>query len=195
MKQPIALATLALLLLSLPAQAQIYPIPDGLGLYFDTYATVRCELSVSGAATLYLIMTNCSEPTGISGWECHVTYSLPPEVFEIGWVLPAGANNASTAPDFMVSLEPPVPNTTCILLATYGLLVFSPDTVFFYVGPADSPSIPGHAAYTTGDDPGHLIPMSPISGSPDLFVAAVNFDCTPDAAQIDTFGYIKAMYR
>jgi hypothetical protein len=60
MKKLIALATLAPLLLSLPASAQIQPIPDGLGLYFDTSAMVRCELSVSGATTLYLILTYCS---------------------------------------------------------------------------------------------------------------------------------------
>jgi hypothetical protein len=95
----------------------------------------------------------------------------------------------------MVSLESPVPNTTCILLASYRLLVFSPETIFFYVGPADSPSIPGLAAYMAGDDPRHLIPMSPVSGSSDSFVAAINFDCIPDAAQNETFGHIKAMYR
>jgi hypothetical protein len=195
MKKLVALVALAPLLISVPAPAQIYPIPDGLGLYFDTYAVEYCRDGVTGPTSLYLILTNCSQPSGISGWECHVTYNLPPEVFEVGWVLPAGATNESTAPDFMVGLSVPAPNAPCILLATYGLLVFSSEIIWFYVGPADTPSIPGFAAYAAGDNPGNLIPMYPVSGSPDQFVAAVNYDCMPDSAQDETFGHVKAMYR
>ena len=196
MKKFIALAALALLLLSLPAQAQIYPIPDGLGIYFDTDATQYCLDAFIGRLEIYLMLTNCSEPTGISGWECHVTYNVPPDDVYMGWWLPDGSLNLSIPPDFVVGLGTPRPNAPIILLAKLYLFVFPDDPIVFYVGPADLPSLPGVAVYAAGGNPGHLIQMHPTSGDTNTPVAAI-FACGDmiDATETTTFGHVKVMFR
>lgn len=196
MKRLIALALLAALAGGGgKATAQVDPRPDGLGMYFDTGATVYCREAVTGPVSLYLILTNCSQPSGISGWECHATYDIPPGCYEIGWTLAEGSSNESTAPDFVVSLATPMPNAPTMLLATLGLLIFCPDAIFFYLGPADSPSIPGLPAYAVGDDPGIMIPLHLISGNPDFPVASLNDWCFSADAEETSFGSIKALYR
>jgi hypothetical protein len=195
MKKLVALAALASLVIGGQALAQIDQGLDGLGMYFDTGANDYCMDYMGGPVSVYLILTNASEPTGISGWECHVTYAVPAGNFETGWVLPTGSLNVSTAPDFVVGLAAPMPFAPTILLATYGVLAFVPDAMMFYVGPADTPSIPGTPVYAAGDNPGSLIPMSPVSGSADLPVAQLNGGCGVIGTEDATFGSVKAMYR
>jgi hypothetical protein len=199
MKKLITLAILATLAGGGQATAQVDPLPDGIGMYFDTGATEYCLDFVGGLAEVYLILTHCSQPSGISGWECHVTYTVPPGDYELGWVLPAGSSNASTAPDFVVSLATPMPNAPIILLATYQILVFNVTTVRFYLDHADNPSIPGLPAYRVGDDPGIVIPLHTIFGYPELPVAFLNPSwtdpCYTFPSAKSSFGSIKALYR
>ncbi len=196
MKKLIALATLAPLLLSLPAPAQVDQDPDGLGMYFDTDATQYCLEYVGGEVSAYVILTNCSEPTSIAGWECHVTYTIPPGNYELGWWLNTiGGENVSAAPDFQVGLPSAMPYSPAILLAVYRMLIYVPDPIVFYVGPCNSPTIPGYPAYAVGGDPGRIKPMYVVSGSYDLPVAQLNGVCSVIATEHTTFGHIKAMFR
>jgi hypothetical protein len=191
------LVTLAIVCLAGTAMAQVDPDPDGIGMYFDLDATQYCLDYTGGPVSVYLVLTNASEPTGISGWECHVTYTVPAGDFETGWVLPAGSLNVSTAPDFVVGLAAPAPWAPAILLGTYGILVFATGSMEWYVGPADTPSIPGVPVYAAGDNPGNLIPLQMVSGSPDLPVAQLNIGCPGDVigTQQETFGSVKAMFK
>jgi hypothetical protein len=197
MKKIIALTALASMVISGQPLAQIDPDSDGFGMYFDLDATDNCVPWPAGPVYVYLILTNASEPTGISGWECHVTYTVPAGCFEVGWTLPAGSLNVSTAPDFVVGLAAPVPNAPTIQLATLCILVFCVPSIYFYVGPADTPSIPGFAAYAAGENSDRLIPMYPSSGNSNWPVAGMNIDCEfpPFSTEDETFGGIKAMYR
>jgi hypothetical protein len=194
MKKWITLAVLVALVGGGEATAQIDPYPDGLGLYFDADATEYCLFYSGGLLEMYLFLTRCSQPSGISGWECHATYTLPASDFDLGWILPAGSLNVSTPPDFAVGLGTPLPNAPIMLLATLQLLVLDPAPVDFYLGPADQPSIPGYPVYAAGDDPGLLIPMHLIGGSPSVPVAQLN-GCSPVAAEQRSFGSVKALYR
>jgi hypothetical protein len=195
MKKLVALAAVASLVVGGQALAQVDAGPDGLGMFFDTGATEYCMDFTGGQVNLYLMLVNCSEPTGISGWECHVTYTVPSGNFETGWTLPAGSLNVSAAPDFVVGLGAPLPFAPAMLLATYGVLAFVPDPMMFYVGPCNTPSIPGTAVYAAGDDPGLLIPMSPVSGNPELPVAQLNGGCGVIGNEDATFGQVKNLYR
>ncbi len=199
MRKWIALACLVSLAISGSALAQVDPDPDGIGMYFDLEATQYCLDFSGGQVFVYLLMTNCSQSSGISGWEAHVTYTVPAGDFETGWVLPTGSLNVSSAPDFVVGLGTPHPYESAILLATYGILVFNTSTMDFYVGPCNTPSIPGVPVFAAGDNPGLLLPMQQSSGSPDLPVAQINPDggCPGQVtgSEQDTFGGVKSMYR
>jgi len=193
------LVTLAIVCLAGSAIAQVDPDPDGLGMYFDLEGVDYCLDYMGGQAFVYLLLTNCSQPSGISGWEAHVTYVVPSGDFETGWTLPAGSLNVSAAPDFVVGLGTPMPYAPALLLATYGILVFAPDQMDFFVGPCNTPSLPGVPAYAAGDDPGLLVPLQPVSGSADLPVAQLNpaNGCPGDVigTQQETFGSVKAMFK
>ncbi len=193
------LVTLAIVCLAGSAVAQVDPDPDGLGVYFDMTGEQYCTDFVGGQMFGYLLMTNCSQPSGISGWECHVTYTVPAGDFETGWVLPAGSLNVSSAPDFVVGLGTPLPYAPALLLATYGVLILNTSPMDFFVGPCNTPSIPGVPVFAAGDNPGLLLPMQPVSGSPDLPVAQINplGGCPGQVieAQHETFGSVKAMFK
>jgi hypothetical protein len=195
MRKFIALAALFLLTITNQTLAQVDRDPDGLGIYFDMDATQYCLDYVGGQLCAYLILTNCSEPTGILGWECFVTYTIPAGCSEIGWTLPAGSLNVATPPEFTVGLPAPVPNAPTILLATLCLMILSADPMEFYVGPVHCTSFPTVPLYAAGDNSGRLIEMHPASGSFYLPVAQLNGDCTVIGTENATFGHVKAMYR
>ncbi len=194
MKRLITLAVLVALVVGGEATAQLDPYPDGLGLYFDSDATKYCLENAAGLVEMYLFLTRCSQPSGISGWECHATYTIPAGDFEVGWTLPAGSLNVSSAPDFAVGLAMPLPNAPIMLLATLQILAFSPAIIELYLGPADHPSIPGYPVYAAGNDPGILIPMHLIGGSPNVPVAQLN-NCFTVGSEQNSFGSVKALYR
>jgi hypothetical protein len=195
MRKWIALICLVSLATAGGARAQIDPDPDGIGMYFDTAGTEYCRSAVTGPTSVYLLATNISESSGLSGWEAHVTYTVPAGCFETGWVLPAGSLNVSTAPDFVVGLAAPAPYAPAILLGTYGILVFCPDCIEFYVGPSNTPSLPGVPLYAAGDNPGSLIALQQSSGGPDNPVLQLNCDCTIVGDEPTSFGGVKSMYR
>jgi hypothetical protein len=196
MRKWIALICLVSLATAGSVLAQVDDSPDGIGLYYDLGATEYCRTGVSAQTNLYLLATNLSQPSGLSGWEAHVTYTVPTGCFETGWTLPTGSLNVSAAPDFVVGLGEPAPWAPAILLATYGILVFCPDCIEFYVGPCNTPSIPGVPVYAAGDDPGLLLPLQQSSGSSDLPVLQINCDpCTVVGNETSTFGGVKSMYR
>lgn len=197
MRRMLALACLASFVLAGGAMAQVDPDPDGIGLYLDAQGTEYCAEFMGGPITFYLLITN---PTvnGVAGWECHVDYVIPPGCFETGWTLTGDAINVSTAPDFVVGLGTPLPYSTAITVATFGILVFCPDCTEFNIRAADLPSIPGFPAYVDPDDIGHILPLYKSTGfaNPDSPVAQLNcVDCTVLAGEEATWGKMKALYR
>jgi hypothetical protein len=146
--------------------------------------------------TAFVVLTNPSEASGVGGYEFHMNAVLPAGNYDTGWTLPAGALNVSAAPDFVVGMGSPLPYAPAIVLAQWGLLMFAPGCMEFYVGPADTPSIPGVPLYAAGDNPGLLIPLQQSSGGPDMVAAQLNCgQCTVVGNEDATFGGVKAMYR
>lgn len=84
-------AMLLLLAAAAPAQAQIDPQADGIGLYFDEDTTVSCLTTTAPLRQIhaYLCATRLSEPTGTSGGKaccvCEGTHFAP------SWTIRHGA--------------------------------------------------------------------------------------------------------
>jgi hypothetical protein len=190
------LVTLAIVCMAGTAFAQVDPDPNGIGVYFDMAGTQYCYEFLGGPVSAYVVITNPTQDAGISGYECHVSYVLPAGNYDTGWTLPAGGLNVSTAPDFVVGMGSPLPYAPSVVVATLGLLMFAPGCMEFYVGPANTPSIPDVPLYADGLDPGLLIPLQVSSGSSELPVAQLNCgDCIVIGTEDATFGGVKAMYK
>ncbi|MFH1842269.1 MAG: hypothetical protein ABIF77_03610 [bacterium] len=179
------------------AIAQLDPFPDRIGMYFDADGLVVCHDFIGGPVTMYLVLTECTAPSGVSGWECHVDYSVPSGNFEMGWTLVGDAINVSTDPDFCVGLASPLPGAEAIVLATYGILVFTTEEMWFRVREANLPSISGYPCYAAGDDPGCLIALQPVCD--DEANAGLNAGtgcswCIVPSTPT-TWGQLKAQYR
>ena len=194
MKQLVALAALSLLVMNGQAPAQVDQDPDGIGIYFDTDATQYCLKYLGGRIFAYLILTNCSEPSGIGGWACRMTVTIPAGNYAYGWDL-YGADNMSTPPDYVCGLGSAIPYAPAMLLARQECWVHVPDAMTFYIGPVSTPPIWGYPAYAAGDDPGRIKPMYVASGSYDLPVAQLNGVCSVIATEQTSFGHVKSMYR
>ncbi|MFH1842268.1 MAG: hypothetical protein ABIF77_03605 [bacterium] len=201
MKMLLIVATVFVLCQSLDCPAQISPDPDRIGMYFDTGGIQTCADFYGGPVTLYLTITYPTIAAGVSGWECHVDYTIPSGCFEQGWTLMGSAINVSTAPDFVVGLGFPIPYSSALVVATYSLLVFCPDCIVWDVRAADVSTIPGMPAYAAGDDPGNIVPLFPLCE--ELVEAALNcpeycgiYDvCGPVPNAPSTWGGLKALYR
>ena len=186
------------------AFAQIDPDPDGIGLYFDMEATEVCMATAAPfeSITAYLLATNITEESGISGWEMEVLIDGPlvAAAWELIGIQPL---NVFTAPVFAVGLGEhglanPIVNNV-VHLATLTAFVMAPtDQVSFGIKNHDSsswnPPAPGYAA---GDDAGNLVAFQVSSGYPfGAAVAVVNMDCENVVANDDvSFGSVKALYR
>jgi len=153
---------LLILLAASTATAQVDPDPDLIGMYFDTEGNHVCMDFIGGPVTVYLTITSPTVAAGVSGWECHVDYTIPEDYYEMEWDLMGDAINVSTPPDFVVGLGSPLPYQSAIVLATHGILVFGPACMVWDVRAADVATIPGMPAYAAGDDPGNIIPLTPL---------------------------------
>lgn len=179
------------------AAAQIDQMPDGVGIYFDPGATLNCTFTAAPFApvTAYLVATNITEPSGISGWEC--TVQVAGNLVAPAWTIAGGGTNFLTAPNFAVGVGTvvPLPFGPVVLLATLTAYVMNPtDMVNLYVRPAPQPSIPGSPVYAAGDNAFVLHPLGQSTGGPDFPVAAINGDC-PVANETGTWGEMKALFR
>ncbi len=188
------------------AFAQIDPDPDGIGLYFDMEATEVCMATAAPfeSITAYLLATNITEESGISGWEMEVLVDGPltADAWELIGIQPL---NVFTAPRFAVGLgehglaNPIVDNV--VHLATLTAYVLAPtDQVSFGIKPHCSsswnPPAPGYAA---GNNAGNLVPFLVSGGGFDALenpVAQINTDeCSVVSNDDVSFGSVKALYR
>ncbi|MCP4144896.1 MAG: hypothetical protein GY752_06380 [bacterium] len=199
-----AILTLMMLAIATVAFAQIDPDENGIGLYFDEFGYEVCLTTAAPFTpiTAYLLATNISEESGISGFECEVTTDglLTAAAWSLNGVQPL---NVFAAPLFAVGLgenelATPVINNV-VLLATLTAYVLDPaDQVSFGVKNLDAgsfdPPAPGYAA---GDNAGLLVPLQVSSGFPyGAAVAQINIDpCGVVANEDVSFGSVKALYR
>jgi hypothetical protein len=164
----------------------------------------------SGALSAYVVLQNCTQPAGVSGYEfclCRdggTDFVPPPGCYVTGYTYPPGAINAATEPCFAVGLAIPLPNDGfCTLLLTINLLIFCPDCWCFGVKPSVPSSIPDQMAYADGLNPGLLIPMTPCTCSELVWdpcaMTCINCQFCPPGPPItseqSTWGVLKSLYR
>jgi hypothetical protein len=192
------------ILVSSSAFAQIDPDENGIGLYFDEFGYEVCMSTAAPFTpiTAYLLATNISEESGVSGFECEVTTDGPltASAWALNGVQPL---NVFAAPLFAVGLgefelATPVINNV-VLLATLTAYVLAPtDQVSFGIKNLDAGSFtPPSPGYAAGDNAGLLVPLQVSSGFPfGAAVAQINIDpCGVVANEDVSFGSVKALYR
>jgi hypothetical protein len=180
--------------------------PNEICIFFsaDCNACNNCLSFVGGQASAYVVLMNCTQSAGVSGYEfclCNEDGSpfAPPvgsSIFVSGYTYPPGAINAATPPCFAVGLAAPLAWSPCITMLTVNMLIFSPDTWCFGAEPNVPASIPDHMAFADGINPGLLLPMYPCTET-SCFMACINAaQCPPPVAVEDaTWGGVKNMYR
>ena len=195
----IALTVGAILVCCSGAVAQVDPDPDGIGIYFDEQGYTNCvnlEPGVYGPGFCYLLITQASEPSGVSGWECRLDIEGP--LFVLWMEFFGGAFGTPIGPDIIVGLNYGLPWAQAIALVDITIYLTEPGQVVFTVGPTSTPTIPGYPAYAAGDDPGNVIPLYPSAGYDEfgnaLPCAVINGEC-PVKKQDMTWGGVKALYR
>ena len=169
----------------------LYTADDGTG-----FANLNCDL---GQREIYLLMTGCAEPGGISGWELRV--NLPDHVLVLYWQIHGQYCSDPTPPDLAIGLAIPFPQTDVILLLTMAVLVQDTTPGFVFLGPVSWPSIPGEMCFAAGDNPGNLQPLIPSSGDHSLPVFGFNTGPLPHLDrptipnQCRTWGAVKVLYK
>jgi hypothetical protein len=185
-----------------PATAPARPSTDVLGIYTaDNGTGLANRDAVFGTQiTAYIVLSGCSTPEGISGWECSLV--LPTGVIMGAPILTPGAINVGTSPDFAVGLPAALPRSSFMRLATLNFFILSGDPLYFKVRPiSPNPTRPGCIVYAGGDDPGHIVIMNYSSGSETLPVFGINTGPLyhVDGGTIPTtgssWGAVKSLYR
>ena len=203
MKRLLALVGLTLLIAG-SATAQIDPDPNQIGVYFDPLATEFCtSAAMYMAVSAHVMFTNPTDPTGtpcgISGWEAEVT-AIPPAtggMINGATLMGSGPINLFAYPTFQVGMGTPWPPAPVIHVADINIFTLNTDAWFFTIGaigPTSWPEDPG-PGFAVDYDPGILVRVMPSSGSMDLPVAQVNGVCGVTAAQDDTWGGVKSMFK
>jgi len=178
------------------ALAQIDPDPDGIGIYFDTEATIHCSYVPVGVPfEMYLVLTNASATAGVAGWECRIEYSEFP-LFILQWLPHNWIGSFWDPPNFMIGLDPPLPWSPTINLMTISAIVFDPTCTWLSIVPHPGASIPGEVIYLDAGDYATLITMHQSTGGPNIPVAGINCDCPPPTAiESTTWSGIKSVFR
>jgi hypothetical protein len=193
-----------LILVAGPATAQIDPWPDGVGIYFDESGNDPCEDVPVGLVTTYLIVTKPTVLTGVSGWECRITYDGPISI--LAYTMRGLCINVLEPPQFMVGMGIPHPYSPAIVLMD--LTIYVSDITLegrIFVHPTFNPSMvvagEGVPCYAAGDDPAHLIPLQIIMGfdnsgdeRPVCYLNKEHGSCNTIPTVTRTWGGVKALY-
>ena len=179
----VALAVACLILAAAPPAAG--QPPNSLGIWFDP-AFTQSDAQTDAFPTFgeaYLVLHQLSF-SGLGGWECRVATDGP--VTLLGWDLEGQAVNFTPPPSFTVGLGSPLPDSEAILLATVQYVVNAAGPVTFSLRPTVHASLPDAMACITYADPNIVLPLTTVTGTPD--VAGINREvpvCTVTPTAID----------
>ena len=187
------LPLLCLVLLAPAAFAGLDRDPDSMGIYFDTAGNFNCStLPPFTPANAYLLLANPTAPTG--GFACRIAMVGGP-YFLFSTDLGGRLDIDAALDGFMVSGATPYPVASShIVLATFNVMLQSPDYLAFYVKPPVPPygTCPGPVVFGTG---GAVRCCGVSSGDVNLPVAGWNSPNCPVAHEARSFGAIKSLYR
>ena len=180
--------------------AAIDPLPEGIGVYFDTEASALCQ-APGGEVTCYLMLTNASGPF-VLACVCAVDIdtNLPAGAFDEEWWIHGGFNYGGPEdPVTMVSrfiLSPesmPSPTNGYFILASRRISTLHPDDfVSFRVFPIPdfNPSCPLCYVGLLGLE----IPLHVVNGNTDVPQTFITSgDCVVANEDI-TWSQLKALY-
>ncbi len=155
------------LFLSNIASAQVGT--DVVGVYFDTNYTQDSldDFTAPSFFTGYLVLHNPSSTAGVAGWE------LCAEIMGAGqfssWVLEGQTINTSTPPCFTVGIGgPPLLPGENVLLATFQIIIEDNLPVTISLVPKFNSSLPNQMSYLDGADLNSIIPLTTVTGSPEV---------------------------
>jgi len=194
------LLVLGLMLVATSAFAQTDPKSNSIGFYFDEMG-INNALANAAPYTMvnaYLLATRITQSGGLSGWEAEVAV-IPTPAVAPSYLL-SGGINVLTAPIFQVGMATALPYAPAMKLLTVSILNFG--TPFdLAVGPCTPSSFGGLCpGYADGADPGLLIGLTPscsipVPGRPYFYLVAWFMKIIPDAAENDSWGCVKGLYR
>lgn len=142
---------------------------DNIGIFWDSAFTQDSAVTNTYPDILsgYLVLMNPSTDAGVLGWECCAEVDGPGQF--LSWTLEGQAINVNSPPCFAVGIAPdPLPSDGDVLLATFQIMVTEPLPVTLSLRPDFQPSLPDHMSFIPGDNPGTLLPMTTISGQPEV---------------------------
>jgi hypothetical protein len=190
--------TLAILLMAGNVLAQLDPVPDGIGIYFDMDALQVCATAGTGTIVpIYVTTTRLS--SRIMGWEAHVVLPdpLPAGHSILAWTILPDGLNISAPPDFIVGLSTPVSPQPSYEVLRFDLAISGmPACIPFSLRPSDRATHPGHMVYTNGFDSWWYLHYS-AGGDYSAPCAMLNCpDCDDTVVETEpsTWGAIKALY-
>ena len=190
-------AILVLILAAFPCLAVWPPGEDLLGLYTADDGTGYTNVDVAGGnIDIYLVATGLTEPSGIAGWECSLSWTDDPSLFFGSCELVGDAVNASQIQgDFVVDLSIPLPRRedASVALAKITFLVFGV-VGHVWLHPAHESSAPGFMVYRHGDDPDRLHRFRWASSGEQNPVFSFNTGFT-DLVCATHWGEVKFRYR
>ena len=204
MKKLLVLAIVSLFAASAFAQD---PGVDGIGIYFDEAGMTNHLASATpySAVNAYVLGTNVSEPSGMSGYEFTIDIQPTPSIAP-GYTQNGGGLNALTPPVFQVGACV-LPGAPIIKMITIQLVYFGGE-VSYYLGPCSPSSfgrfpyedVPVGPGYAAGNDPGILVRLTPSSNAPhptlaDFFKVAGILGDPPVANVESSWGGVKALYE
>jgi hypothetical protein len=181
--------------------AAIDPLPEGIGVYFDTEASSLCQ-APGGVVWCYLMLTNASGPF-VLACTCAVDIdtNLPASAFEEEWWPNSGFNiGGPEDPETMVSrfiLAPefmPSPTNGYFILAIRRISTLHPDDfVSFRVFPLLDPEYPACTLCYVGLM-GFETPLHVVNGNTDVPQTFITSgDCVVANEDI-TWSQLKALY-
>jgi len=180
---------------------------NSLGVYFDAPDfNMNClEYQVSVPTNMYFVLANCTEEI-IGGFEFAWAFDPDPAgmYFILGTVLPPNALNIGDDHNFIVGIGSPYPSDVATVLVDMSLLFLAPGIIAdITVGPSTPASIPGEAAFVSGNSELFAMNFSTFDGE---FVTRDNLGWVrpgvgaipcpaPIAVEDASWGSLKAMYK
>jgi len=159
----------------------IDPIPDHIGVYFDSGATTTNFTSSPNVPfTAYVIITN---PTAADIWGAELSYQfVVPSGFENSYArtsngLPPQAVDLGNSEDplqgdYIVGLASPLPQSSAVVFVTWELVLMDDFPVDIFLGPASAQSIEDDLPAYAAD--GSVVTLVVSSGNVGLPVATIN---------------------
>ncbi len=144
---------------------------DNIGIFWDSSytqdSTTTGSTSFPEILTGYLVLKDPSISSGLSGWECCVEVDGPGQF--LSWTLDGQGTNFTSSPCFKVGISgPPLSSQGDALLATFQIMVTEYQPVALSLRPDFNASLPGQMSFIPADDPGTALPMTTMTGQPEV---------------------------